>query len=145
MEGESCYNRCLKILFNYPDIMILSKIESDTLMGKIIQKYQSIGINDIHYLWSYSDKIPMTRVRMNPDELLSFYNENLLGKLSATSVIYLIIDCCDGRFIVCSSTSKNYFDLMKDSYFDLDEIYFADETKKLLLCINHVFEVIQFE
>ena len=144
---ESYHSRCLKILLNYPDIKVLTKIKTDALIREIIQKYQSVGINDIHYLWLYSDKIPMTQVRMTPDELLGFYKKNLLNlleKLSSTSVLYLIIDCSDGRFIACSSTSKNYMDLLIDNYFDFDEIYFVGKIKELLLCVNHVFEVIPF-
>ena len=64
METKSNYDQYLTMLSEHPKIKVLSPSEAHVVLKEIIQKYQNLGITDIHYLWTHGEQIPMRTTEM---------------------------------------------------------------------------------
>ena len=140
----SNYSQYIKILGEYSEIEVLTENSAKAVLENIVRKYEYIGITDMHYLWANNLLVPASKRRMKPDELIQFYKKDLTKKLPTAPECYLIVDCCDGRYIVCIADAESYRKLLINNYFDFIEIYFVNAMGKILLCVNHVFCVAQY-
>ena len=123
MDTASNHVQFTEILAGYPSIKILDSRASQNVLGQVISKYH---VNTLHYFWS-KDKAPIINcAKIRPKDLPAYYEETLPVLFSDNT--YLIMDLCDDdKFIVCQSHLDNLIKLLKENYFELDEIYILSD------------------
>ncbi|NLW78241.1 MAG: hypothetical protein GXY32_02365 [Ruminococcaceae bacterium] len=117
----------------------MDKTAATDILNRVMSKY---GISDLHYYWSGDKALLKSYIRVRPNDLPVYYETKLPQMFSGN--VHIIIDCCDGRFIVCQSNLNWLIELLKAEYFDLIEIYLLNEFFDICLCVNHVCEVFEF-
>ena len=130
-----------EILASYPSIKILDDSTAQDILDRVMLEYR---VNTLHYFWSKPKASIANCTKIRPKDLPAYYEDTLPALLSGDT--YLIIDLCDDdKFIVCQSRLDDLMKLLKENYFELDEIYILNDAFHIRLCVNHVCEVFEFD
>jgi hypothetical protein len=138
LNTVSNYVQFHEILAEYPSIKILDHSAAQDILDRVTSKYH---VDNLHYFWSKNDAPIVKRTKIR--DLPAYYGKTLPTQLSGNT--YLIIDCCDDRFIVCHGHLNSLIEMLKVYDYEMIEIYLLNNALHIRFCVNHVSEVFEFE